>query len=53
MRPSAPRGILLTGGTGYLGGLVAATLLTQDDVTLLVPVRAQYDAEGFWGPVRV
>lgn len=52
VRPSSPRGVLLTGGTGYLGGLVAATLLTQDDVTLLVPVRAQYDAEGFWGPVR-
>ena len=52
VRPNGPRGILLTGGTGYLGGLVAATLLTQDDVTLLVPLRAQYDADGFWGPVQ-
>jgi nucleoside-diphosphate-sugar epimerase len=46
------RRVLLTGSTGYLGGLIAAALLERDDAELIVPIRAQYDAEGFWGPVR-
>lgn len=48
----APRRVLLTGGTGYLGGLIAATLLAQEDVELVVPIRVHYDADGFWDPVR-
>ena len=49
--PNGSRSILLTGGTGYLGGLIAATLLVNEDVHLLVPVRGK-TLEDFIRPVR-
>ncbi len=46
------RSIMLTGATGYLGGLVAATLLVNEDVNLVLPVRPGNDLESFIRPVR-
>lgn len=46
------RSVLLTGATGYLGGLIAATLLAEEDVELVLPVRGGHDAESISGPVR-
>jgi nucleoside-diphosphate-sugar epimerase len=43
---------LLTGATGYLGGLIAATLLTNDDVDLVLPVRRSNDLESLIRPIR-
>lgn len=33
------RGVLLTGGSGYVGGLIASTLLIHEDVHIVAPVR--------------
>lgn len=49
--PNGARSILLTGGTGYLGGLIAATLLTNEEAELVVPVRGK-SLEDFIRPVR-
>jgi nucleoside-diphosphate-sugar epimerase len=43
---------LLTGGTGYLGGLIAATLLVNEDVEIVLPVRKGNDLEGIARPIR-
>src|SRR5262249_52357987 len=39
------RVILLTGGTGYLGGILAAGLLRDSDIRLILPVRSPHTAE--------
>ncbi|HYM61296.1 MAG TPA: SDR family oxidoreductase [Thermoanaerobaculia bacterium] len=44
------RGVLLTGGSGYVGGLIAATLLTNEDVRIVAPVR-KVDRDRFLAPV--
>jgi nucleoside-diphosphate-sugar epimerase len=46
------RSILLTGATGYLGGLIASTLLLNEDVHLVLPVRNGNDLESLIRPVR-
>ena len=46
------RSVLLTGATGYLGGLIAATLLAGEDVELVLPVRGGHDVESIARPVR-
>ena len=33
---SAGRGVLLTGGSGYVGGLIASTLLADEEVVGLI-----------------
>jgi nucleoside-diphosphate-sugar epimerase len=48
------RAILLTGGTGYLGALIAATLLSQQETTRIVAlVRQNHTLETFIEPIRV
>src|SRR5882757_4540056 len=39
------RVVLLTGGTGYLGGVLAAELLRDVDTRLILPVRSQHTPE--------
>ena len=51
-RSNGSRSVLLTGGTGYLGGLIAATLLTEEDVDLVLPVRRSNDLESLLLPIR-
>lgn len=46
------RSVLLTGATGYLGGLIAAALLTGEEVNLVAPVREGYDLQSFLAPIR-
>src|SRR5436305_139896 len=36
---------LLTGASGYLGSLIAAGLLTQEDRRLILPVRARHSRD--------
>ena len=48
---SSGRGVLLTGGSGYVGGLIATTLLTNEDVEIVAPVR-KVDRQKFLEPVR-
>lgn len=43
---------MLTGGTGYLGGLIAATLLVNEDVEIVLPVRKGNDLEQVARPIR-
>jgi nucleoside-diphosphate-sugar epimerase len=45
------RGVLLTGGSGYVGGLIATTLLTNEEVEIVAPVRT-VDRQKFLEPVR-
>jgi len=47
----AGRGVLLTGGSGYVGGLIASTLLVHEDVTIVAPVRKGVDRQRFLSPV--
>jgi nucleoside-diphosphate-sugar epimerase len=49
---TAGRGVLLTGGSGYVGGLIAATLLIHEDVTIVAPVRKGVDRKRFLEPLR-
>jgi len=49
---TAGRGVLLTGGSGYVGGLIAATLLIHEDVTIVAPVRKGIDRKRFLEPLR-
>ena len=46
----ASRGLLLTGGSGYVGGLIASTLLRCEDADIVAPVR-NLDRERFLAPV--
>ena len=45
MNVSRRSGVLVTGGSGYLGGLTAAALLTEDATEVILPVRAHHDAD--------
>jgi nucleoside-diphosphate-sugar epimerase len=47
----AGRGVLLTGGSGYVGGLIASTLLVHDDVDIVAPVRKSVDRAKFLEPI--
>lgn len=38
-----PDAVLVTGGSGYVGGLIAGTLLADDNLHVLLPVRAHHD----------
>jgi nucleoside-diphosphate-sugar epimerase len=49
---TAGRGVLLTGGSGYVGGLIAGTLLIHEDVTIVAPVRKGVDRRRFFDPLR-
>jgi nucleoside-diphosphate-sugar epimerase len=51
-KSSGARSVLLTGATGYLGSLIAASLLVHEDVDLVLPVRAGNDIESILRPVR-
>ncbi|MGH9423781.1 MAG: SDR family oxidoreductase [Thermoanaerobaculia bacterium] len=46
------RTILLTGASGYVGGLIAAALLTNEDVQILAPVRMFPASERFFAPIE-
>ena len=46
------RSLLLTGGTGYLGALIAAKLLTDEKVNLVLPIRRNHDRESLIRPIR-
>jgi nucleoside-diphosphate-sugar epimerase len=47
------RGILLTGASGYVGGLIASALLaSDDDVRILAPVRTLHAPERFFAPIE-
>lgn len=37
--------VVVTGGSGYLGGLVAASLLVGDSATVLLPIRPHHPAD--------
>jgi FkbH-like protein/thioester reductase-like protein len=45
-RNAGPYTYFLTGGTGYVGGYLAAQLLKQPHVRLVCHVRARHDTEG-------
>lgn len=50
---SASRGVLLTGASGYLGGLIAASLLVGEaDVRILAPVRPGHDHDALRAELR-
>src|SRR5262245_33785811 len=42
---STPSTVLLTGASGYLGGLIAAVLLRETDMRLVLPIREQHSRE--------
>lgn len=44
--------IFLTGGTGYLGGLIAAVLLSSDDCRLVLPIRPHHTRQSALAPIR-
>ena len=47
------RGVLLTGASGYVGGLIASALLTREsDVRILAPVRKLDSLERFFAPIE-
>ena len=46
--PFLPHTVLLTGGSGYLGTLLAAKLLASGITRLIVPLRAESAAETFF-----
>jgi nucleoside-diphosphate-sugar epimerase len=37
--------VIVTGGSGYLGGLVAASLLVEDSATVILPIRPHHSAD--------
>lgn len=46
------RGILLTGASGYVGGLIASALLAHDaDVRIVAPVRKLESLDRFFAPI--
>lgn len=51
-KSSGASSVLLTGATGYLGSLIVASLLAQEDVNLVLPVRAGNDLDTILRPVR-
>lgn len=53
MRPNgAAYGVLVTGASGYLGSLIVATLLVNEDVQLVLPVRHGNDFESLLAPIE-
>ena len=48
----AGRGVLLTGGSGYVGGLIASVLLVHEDVYLVAPVRRGIERAKFLEPIE-
>jgi nucleoside-diphosphate-sugar epimerase len=46
------RGVLLTGGSGYVGGLIASTLLIHEDVEIVAPVRSGVERAAFLEPIH-
>lgn len=46
------RAILLTGASGYVGGLIASALLANEDVRILAPVRTLGPPERFFAPIE-
>ncbi len=44
--------VLLTGSSGYLGGLVAAGLLSDDDGIIVAPIRGNHTRERVLAPIR-
>ena len=46
------RSVLLTGATGYLGSLIAATLLANEEMDLVLPVRAGNDLDTVVQPIQ-
>ncbi len=51
MAVSRPPATLLTGATGFLGGLVAAKLLTDSDCRLILPIRTHHDTHAIWNRI--
>jgi nucleoside-diphosphate-sugar epimerase len=43
---------LLVGGSGYLGGLVAAGLLSETDLLIVAPIRSAHTRESVLAPIR-
>src|SRR5262249_45767156 len=43
--------VLITGGNGFLGSLVAATALVESDRTIVLPVREPYTREQVLTPI--
>jgi nucleoside-diphosphate-sugar epimerase len=43
--------ILITGGSGFLGSLVAATALAESDATVVLPIRAPHTRESVLAPI--
>jgi len=44
--------IFLTGGTGYLGGLIVAVLLSSDACRLVLPIRLHHTRQSALAPIR-
>lgn len=44
--------VFLTGGSGYIGALIAAWLLVNDDCSLILPVREGADPNAFRGRLQ-
>lgn len=51
-RANAPRAVLLTGASGYLGGLIATSLLLEEKCRIVAPVRPGRSPEDVLGQVR-
>lgn len=43
--------ILVTGGSGFLGALAAATALAESDATVVLPIREQHTRESVLAPI--
>jgi len=48
---STPGAILVTGGSGFLGALAAATALAESHATVVLPVRSQHTRESVLAPI--
>lgn len=46
------RAVLLTGATGLLGSLLAATLLKRTDTRIVAPVRERHTDDGVWQIIK-
>ena len=49
MTPLKSEAIVVTGGSGFVGGLIAAALLVDDSATIVLPIRPHHsEAEVIW-----